>query len=141
MKELFKAITARLDTVAALKWVDEDKGQLNFERPPVLFPCALVEIQLPKTQDMNSKIQDCDGLITVRLAFDFAGNTSTITPLAAREASLAYYGVVEEVRKALQGWTDGSFNPLSRKSFYQEKRADAYKVVAIPFSTKFHEGV
>ena len=141
MKELFKAITARLDTVPALKWVDEDKGQMNFERPPVLFPCALVDIQLPKTQDLNRKLQDCDAVITVRLAFDFSGNTSTITPVAARELSLAYYGVVEEVWKALQGWTDGDFNPLSRKSFYQEKRADAYKVVAIPFLTSFHEGI
>lgn len=139
MKSIFKAVTAQLETVAALQWIDEDKGQMNFERPPVLFPCALVDIQLPKTTDLNSKIQNCDAIITVRLAFDFHGNTNSKTPAAAREKSLAYYDVVDEVKKALQGWSTAEFNPLSRKSFYQEKRPDAYKVVAIPFATAFRD--
>lgn len=139
MKTIFKELTAKLGTVAALKWIDEDKGQLNFERPPVVFPCALVDIQLPKTENLNSMIQNADALVTVRIAFDFSGNTSNVTPEAARNQSLEYYDIVEEVYKALQGWSTIHFNPLARKSFYQEKRPDAYKVVAIPFQTSFRD--
>ena len=142
MKDLFKAVTARLETtVPALKWIDEDKGQLNFERPPVQFPCALIDIQLPKTEDLNRKLQQCQAIVTVRLAFDFSGNTSSVTPALEREKSLAYYDVVEDVKNALQGWAGVDFNSLSRKSFYQEKRPDAYKVVAMPFATEFHDAV
>ena len=139
MKNIFKAVTARLDTIPSLKWVDEDKGQMNFASPPVSFPCALVDIQLPKTENLNAKIQDCDALITIRLAFDFSGNTSSSTPAIARDKSLAYYDIVEEVYKALQGWGTAEFNPLERKSFVQEKRPDGYKVVAIPFETAYRD--
>ena len=137
MKTIFKDITARLDTVKSLKWVDEDKGQLNFERPPVLFPCALVDIQLPRPENLNSKIQKSDLLITVRLAFDFGGNTSSITPVSARNKSLEYYDIVQEVYKALQGWATTEINPLERKGFHQEKRPDGYKVIAMPFASDF----
>lgn len=137
MKEIFKSTTAQLGTIPSLKWIDEEKGQLNFERPPVLFPCALVDITLPKTKDMNRKLQECDVIITVRLAFDFAGNTSNETPDEARDKSLEYYDIVEEVYQLLHGWTDGRFNPLSRAGFYPEKRPDGYKVVAMPFVTQF----
>lgn len=139
MKEIFKAVTAKLETIPALKWVDEDKGQMNYDRPPVLFPCALVDIQLPKANNLNRKIQLCDAVVTVRLAFDFSGNTNNKTPEAARNKSLEYYDVVEEVYKVLQGWGDTGFNPLSRKGVFQEKRPDAYKVVAIPFATEFKD--
>lgn len=139
MKQIFKDITARLETVAGLKWIDEDKGQLNFERPPVLFPCALIDIELPKTENLNTSIQDCDMIITVQLAFDFGGNTSSITPVSARNSSLAYYDTVEEVTKALQGFATPNFNPLERKRFYQVKRPDGYKVVAIPFASEFRD--
>lgn len=141
MKGLFTAVTAKLETLPALKWVDEDKGQMNFERPPVVFPCALVDIQLPNTEDLNSKMQDCDAVVTVRLGFDFSGNTNTKTPAAARERSLKYYDVVDAVYNLLQGWSGGEFNPLSRKSFVQEKRPDGYKVVAIQFGTAFRQSV
>ena len=139
MKKVFLDITEKLDNIQTLQWIDEDKGQLNFERPPVLFPCALVDIQLPKTDNLNARMQRCDMLITVRVAFDFSGNTSKGTPEAARAKSLEYYDIVEEVYKALQGYATPNFNPLERKSFYQEKRPDGYKVVAIPFTSEFRD--
>lgn len=139
MKAIFKEITALLDEIPALKWVDEDKGQLNFERPPVLFPCALVEIQINKTEDLNRKIQNCDAIILVRLAWNFNGETSTKTPELARDKSLQYYDDVEAVRQKLHGYESNHFNALSRKQFYPEKRPDAIKVVAMPFAFSFRE--
>lgn len=139
MKHIFEAITQRLDTIPGIKWVDEDKGQMNFERPPVLFPAALVDIQLQKADDLNTKIQTCQALVTIRLAFDFTGSTNTKAPASAREKSLAYYDLVEEVHKALQGWGTQEFNPLSRRQLIQEKRPDGYKVVAMPFSTYYRD--
>ena len=139
MKAIFLEITALLDEIPALNWVDEDKGQLNFERPPVLFPCALVEIQITNTEDLNRKIQNCDAILTVRLAWNFNGETSTKTPELARDKSLQYYDDVEAVRTKLHGYESDHFNALSRKQFYQEKRPDGIKVVAIPFAFDFRE--
>lgn len=139
MEDIFKAVTAQLKTVPALKWIDEDKGQLNYERPPVLFPCALIDITVTGTKDLNKRTQQCEAVITVRLAWDFTGPTNSKAPEVEVQKSLKYYRDAEAVRKALQGWGGANFNELSRKGFYQEKRPDSYKVVAIPFTTSFIE--
>lgn len=137
MKQVFLDVTAQLDTALSLKWVDEDKGQMNFERPPVLFPCALVDIQITNAEKMGGKLLRCDALVTVRMGFDFTGNTSTKTPAEARAKSLEYYDIVEEVKKKLNGWSGGNFNALEFKNFYPEKRPDGYKVQAMVFATQF----
>lgn len=139
MKFLFKSIQERLTKeVPELRWIDMDKGQLDyFERPPVSFPCALISVQLPRTIDLGAKKQKCDGLIVIRMGFDFSGNTSHVTPEAALEKSLAYFDLVEKVYGALQGYGESSYNTLSRQSLREEKRPDMIKVVNIPFSTSF----
>ena len=45
-KELFIALCDQLkNKVPELRWIDSDQGQLNVsERPPVAFPCCLVEM-------------------------------------------------------------------------------------------------
>lgn len=137
MKNIFIEITERLDTLAALKWVDEDKGQMNFERPPILFPAALVTIDLPNTTNITNKIQDAKMVVSVLLCFDYSGNTNTKTPSVERVKSLAYYDTVEQVKQLLQGWGGLEFNPMARSSFRQIKRPDAYKTVLLTFGSAF----
>jgi len=137
MKTLFKAITAQLDTIPELKWVDEDKGQMNFERPPILFPAALVTIALPRTRNLTDKKQDTNALISVKLCFDYSGETSMVTPTVARDKSLGYYDIVEKVYKALQGFSTENFNPLVRNNVQPLPRPDGYKTTVIPFTTEF----
>lgn len=139
MKFLFKAILARLkEEIPELKYIDMDKGQLDFfERPPVLFPCALISIQLPRTQDLGAKKQKCDAMITIRMGVDFSGNTNSLTPAAELEKSMAYYDLTQKIYNTLQGWHTQEFNTLSRTSLREEKRPDMIKVVNIPFSTSF----
>ena len=49
-KELFIALCDQLkNKVPELRWIDSDQGQLNVsERPPVAFPCCLVEMSYPQ---------------------------------------------------------------------------------------------
>lgn len=139
MKEIFKAIAAQLDTVTELRWVDEDKGQMNFERPPVAFPAALITISLPNTNNLNLRKQHAVVQVGVKLCFDFGGNTSSVTPMASRDESLKYYDITEKVYAALQGWATPLFNPLERRNLSHEKRPDIFKVVNMTFSTEFHD--
>lgn len=139
MKDIFKEITAKLDTIPELRWIDEDKGQMNFERPPITFPAALVEINLPNTDNLNLKKQHAMARIRVRLCFNFGGNTSVVTPQAARDESLKYYDLVDKTFATLQGWATPIFNPLERRNFGHEKRPDGYKVVFMDFLTEFQD--
>jgi len=60
MKELLKAIYTQLKTVPAIKWIDEDFGQIDaYEgKPPVAFPCALVKLN-QNFDPLGSDEYDC----------------------------------------------------------------------------------
>lgn len=139
MKTLFKDITAQIATVAALKWVDKDKGQMNFEKPPVLFPAALVTISLPNTQNNNRVEQSGQARIEVKLCFDWGGNTSQVTPAIHRDKSLEYYDVMDEVFKKLQGWSSSEITPLERRSLVPLARPDHYTTEVMVFTGNFIE--
>ncbi|WP_143960242.1 hypothetical protein [Litoribacter populi] len=139
MQFIYEKVLAKLQEIPELRWIDLDKGQLDsYEtRPNVNFPCALISMQLPRCEDLGAKKQQCTALVTIRLGFDFSGNTSSVTPEAERAKSLAYFDLCEKVYQKLQGWNDENINKFSRQNFREERRGDNYKVVAIPFSSGF----
>lgn len=126
-----------------LKWIDMDKGQLEYysERPSVSFPAALIGLQITRTHKLSHNRQRCDVLVTVRLAMDFTGNTSHTVPKVARDQSLAYLDITDSIYDTLQGWHEDLFNPLERQALREERRPDGYKVIAIPFTTSFIQDV
>ncbi len=44
MKQYITALRNQLATIASLKHIDTDWGQLNLEQPPVQYPCALLTV-------------------------------------------------------------------------------------------------
>lgn len=141
MKFIYKAVLARIaDQIPEFKYVDMDKGQFNFDRPPVSWPACLISIQVTSTQENNRTNLHKQLLVSLRLGWDFSGNTSSITPEADLEQSLAYFDLIEKVELAFQGWDDGTrrFNYFSQMALREEPRS-GIKVVSIPFRTSYHD--
>lgn len=140
MTELFVAVSDHLEEeVPQLKWIDADNGQLETyeERPPVAFPCALIDVQLPQCEDFSARYQQCTATIRVRLGFDTTGErTAAQTPLMARERSLQKYALIDGVYRALQGYCTDSFTELSRQSM-TPMMIGGYKVYEMTFETTF----
>lgn len=141
MKTIFLTLRTALMEIPALSWVDKDKGQIDkyAERPPVSFPCALIKISLTGCEDLGGGIQHCKAACTVRLAFDFTGETSNVTPDEALESSLAYFDLAEAVYKKLQGFSTEELGIFSRRSQTEDKRTDGLLVLNIPFETEFDD--
>lgn len=119
-----------------IKWVDMDKGQLEFysTRPAVAFPCALIKVEIAKTENLGNNIQRCYGNGTIRLAFDYVGETSAKTPEGLRQQSLEYFQLLKAVYMAVQGKT-GGVGKFDRQSAIEENRPDGLKVLNMPFTT------
>lgn len=140
MKTIYNEILEKLITdIPELKWIDLDTGQMNFERPPILFPAALITIQVPRAEDLNRSKQLCQANIIIKLCFDYTGQTSAITPKIDRDRALTYFDLIEKVFKTLQAWHTTEFNPLSRTNVFDEQRPDGYKVAGVSFSTEYYE--
>ena len=145
MKTIYEEISKQLQQqVPELKWIDLDKGQLKIigkdDKPPLIYPCALISITLPRCKDLTDYTQDCEGVITVRLAFDpiLHMRTSTGAPEDARENSLGPYDIIAGTYKALQGFGTKYFDPLSRTSQSEESHAKLFVYKQL-FGTKFED--
>jgi len=138
MKALLTALFARIKTVTAIKWIDEDFGQIdNYQgdRPPVSFPCALVAID-QQGDDLGSDAYDITSNIVIRIAHDRLGDRSGMGDSAAIALSLAKLDDVESVRAALDGY-EVPGNVSGRfylKFIVTERRTDGIAVKVLTFT-------
>lgn len=135
--ELFLAITDLIGEVPSVAWIDMDFGQMDSEgRPAVGFPCALVSIDYPQITEIGQGVQKPNVLINVKLCFSYTGATNLKASSPVRERALAYYAIVKDVYKKLQGKRVGT-GPLRRISQLESARPDQIKIVDISFATSF----
>lgn len=144
MKELFQYLRNRLKTLSSIVWVDKDKGQINrFNmRPAIGFPAALIKIDYPRTDAVSKKKQRCFCRITVRLVWDYNGDTDSTTENAELTESLSYFDTCNEVYDLLQAEIDHTIfqKPLERISQTEESRNDGLLVVNMVFETVVFDG-
>jgi hypothetical protein len=143
MKAIYQKITTKLKTIAALKWIDSDEGQLDYfeTRPPVAFPCALLDIELIECADHSDKLQMVTARVTLRLAFEPLGQTNTAAPVSVQNKALEKWDTVDAVFNELQGWYDSEVAEFSRRSQTTEKRDDNIRVIRQVWETNFIEEV
>lgn len=140
-KQFLIAICDRLkNEVTDLRWVDSEEGQLDVrERPPVAFPCALVDIAYVDCVTHPGGRQRIKANVTVRVAFQrVTSSTCAVSPMPVRLCALSRLDTLEAIHKALQWWNgDGLFNPLRRLRCTPEKRPGDIKVYNAVYETEF----
>ena len=143
MKTLYNTISSRLQTEANLNFIDFDLGQLDVletgERPAVAFPCALLDISYPNCDDETDTTQMVTALINIRLGIEQQSPTDSLSSEIRRNSGLAVFDTVEEVYKALQGFSDGNFSSFSRRSVKPYRNFKGIKVVDMVFETTFED--
>jgi len=140
MDAIYFKIKNLLTAVDGIKYVDFDFGQLEEDKPPVNFPCALVNIAYTKCEDLFDQTQRVRCVITVKLGFNISvEKTASIYNDAAIQQNLSYFNIVNAVYKSLQGYTDGNIEELSRSSLTQPIYPPGLKVTIMPFETEFDE--
>ena len=139
-KTLYLAIVSQLKAeVPELRWIDVDEGQLNETNPPVAFPCALIDIEYPNCSDVSETEQIVQAKITIRYAFQPAGQTNGTTPALIQAKALERWETLTKTYSALQGWETNEVSAFSRRSQISERRRDRLKVIVQVWETSFEE--
>ncbi len=143
-KDIFIALCDHLEReVPELRWIDEDEGQLAIvpgARPPVDFPCCLLDIQYSSCRDITDTEQVVSPTVTLRVAFLACGDTNSKVPGPLRRKALERLDVVARIHACLQGWTAGdTISPMSRRSTRPSVTAAGIKVYTIIYDTTFEE--
>lgn len=141
--ELFKAVLERIKLKAPeVRYIAQDVGQLeDYEvRPPVSWPCALLDIDELKYSDLgNHTTQMGEGFINIRLGLVQYTKSSNLTPDAWMAKALDYYEVEQKVFKALHGWAPTGWGKLLRRASATEKREDSIRVVVMRFAISYKD--
>ena len=168
---LFIALQQRIkEKVPSIRWIDQNLGQLeSAERPPVSFPCVLIDFDEWNFEDLSELVQTAAGNIIIRLAFAPFSAINNVTPTAYKLKALQFYEIECQLYKALHGWAPSltaemlsdfsndvnddfggmqglledaegwNFGSLIRTAAITEKREDLFRVRVMPFSLAFED--
>lgn len=145
MKQLLNDILNRLKSdVTALKYVDEDWGQLDFysPNPPVQFPAAVVDCINVSYTNQGKLVQLGDVQVRLRIADVKLTNTSGRAPTTQRSQAFAIYDLLETIHKKLHGWTGGdTYTSLIRQSLRRTVNQDGMRVHEIVYTCRITDAV
>jgi hypothetical protein len=141
---IFIAIQQRiLSEAPEIVFVDHNFGQLDDYsngRPPVHFPCALIDFQNWSFENMGSQAQRAEGDVVISLAFAQHGQSHNGQPQQWREAALKYYDLEWKLHKALQTWSPGDdFGCLTRTAVVKDNRPLNVRVRTITYRLAFED--
>lgn len=130
MKEILQDIKQRLATVAKLKEIAEDWGQLQYDQPPVAFPCALIDVQSVNYSQLGNLAQAAEGTLTISVADD---------KLVARKASedFATLELVEAVNDAIHGYSAGNYSRMIRVKVQRANMPGTIRIYSIVYLFAF----
>jgi hypothetical protein len=139
---LFLLIQDRIRTaVSAVKWIDQDFGQLDYSaadyKPPVLFPCVLVDLTAFVFEDLTNGLQTASGKALIRISTSPFSHSNQATPLANKEKALEYYELEYKIAKALHNWQPAGFDRLLRRNLDKVERQDTLRERLLVFDVSF----
>ena len=139
MKEIYQRVVELLATVTELRFIDKDKGQLEYykERPAVAFPCALIKLDIPRIENLGKTTQRRTAVITIRVAFDYVGQTSASLTEQARNQSLQYFDIIQSIEQAIEAQTGIQNILIHQTSAGEENRPDGLLILNMKFQTQY----
>ncbi len=138
---IFLSIQERIKTNApSIKHIDQDLGQLKNTRPPLSWPCVLIDFEDFNFEDLSENVQLTNGTVVLRLGFAPHSNTSAATPAPFAEQALNYYDIEWQLHQLMHGWRPlKNVGTLCRTSATTQKRNDAYRIREIRYSIAFED--
>jgi hypothetical protein len=132
MEHIIEKISKKLTSeVPELKYVDQDWGQMDFySRPPVKFPCALLDIQSAEYSNCGNFIQQ--GIVTVVIrVFDVKlsnqlGAASAEAPANQKENARKIWSLLKKINISLhaQDFLQEGYGLPVRRQLRRTKRND-----------------
>jgi hypothetical protein len=140
--DIFMAIRQRLiDAASTSVYIDQDLGQLrNHTRPPVTWPCILIDFEDFKFESLGENVQAGKGTVVLQLGFAPYSNSTQVTPQEYIDKAMVYYDYELLLHSLLQGWspTEASGH-MARTSVTTQKRKDHYRVREMRYTIAFED--
>lgn len=126
-----------------IKWIDQDMQQLEIyeTRPPVLFPCLLIDFDKTTYDQEGNRTQWGNSMICMRLGFSPFSASNSAAPFSVKTLALQYYEMENRLFRLLDAWApvNDICQPIVRIQTETEKRNDGIRVRKIYYTTTFED--
>ncbi|MFE3849100.1 hypothetical protein ACFX5D_14095 [Flavobacterium sp. LB3P45] len=143
-KIVLQSIQTILDTIPAIKYIDEDWGQLDdySPNPPTQFPLTLIDIGNLVFSDIGKdrsatpqNRQMATGTIVLSIANLKLSNTSARAPQPQKNNSWSIWDIIESIHGKLHGVkVDGSAGAMMRTAMRKVKRDDGIQEYEVTYT-------
>lgn len=138
------AIQEKIKTeMPEIKWIDQDMGQLEDyeDRPPVAFPCVLVDFIDTDFDQDGGNVQTGKQIIQFKLGFNAYTGTAAAVPVPQIEKALYFYELEKLLYQVFQQWDGGEMcQPMIRFKASSGKGYEGGLMVRIiQFSTTYDD--
>jgi hypothetical protein len=139
LANLFLALQTRIaSAIPAIRGIYPELSQTeNYRGIPAFWPCLFIDFRNFNYAEMLQNAQAASGELQIRFVYPVM-NVSGIS-FIDNNTALGYYDIEMRIHQLLQGWTNGSFMPLSRLSVTTEVREDTFRGRVLTYSLQFNE--
>lgn len=139
MKTLYLKLIELLSEIPELKYIDLNFGQLQEEKPPLIYPAVLINIDASVTDDVQDVFQIMTGNFELTLCVKILNESNVASPVEVREKALEYFEISETIYKKLQGFQDSYFESFSRRTVRDQTLRKGLKTTVQRFETSWRE--
>lgn len=137
LKEVFKDIQERLKTIPGFRYIGEDWGQLNFEQPPVDWPCALIDLGEVAYTSAGHGRQQTEATVNITIAdLRYNGLTPNL-PQPDQDKSFEIFDLIDKVNACLHGTGGENYSRLCRVSLKKMLREDAVREFVMTYKFSY----
>jgi hypothetical protein len=133
MKDIFLTIQEKLGEIPELQYVDKNWQQLQYDPPPVKFPCALLDVSSVDYTQMGNRAQMAEASVEITVANVRLHNSSSKAPHKAD--AYAVFALIDKIHQLLHGFTNGQFQRLTRIGVQRVQAEFGYEIYTVTFRT------
>lgn len=115
-KDIIQELIETLSGIKELRYVAADWGQLDYEQPPVQWPCALIDIPGLQCSGLSGESLLNNGTVTIQLVNKLPQRTSARAPKAQQDFGLVLFDLIDRVYESLHGVDSARHTPFVLKS-------------------------
>ena len=137
MKEVFKDIQQRLQTIPEFRYIGEDWGQLNFEQPPVDWPCALIDLGNVDFSAAGMRSQQAEAVVNITIADIRYHGVTPVLPRDQEDKAFEIFDLIDKVNKLLHGTGGEHYSRLCKVSLKKMLREDAVREFVLSYKFSY----
>lgn len=136
LKELIEEIIDRLGGLGGLRYIAEDWGQLDYEQPPVQWPCALIDMQEVRCSQTGAGGLLCECEFSIQIAQRAPQRVSANAPDRLKDESLAFSAIIDRIFLKIHAEESENHSPFVLRDIRKVKEPDIQSYI-LSFATQF----